>query len=107
MPSVRSTVTVAPARLLSVNDAGTVAEIAAETSSTAVTVTEPVVAGPVPVASAVCRTVTLSDASMSKSGPTNASVSVACVALSRTTEAMLVPVGAPTSVKLPATGTAT
>ena len=89
----------APLRLDSVSEAGTVPDITALTSSTAVTVTLPVVAGPVPVASAVWRTVTLSDASASKSVPSNASVSVACVSLSRNTPLIVVPVGAPRSVK--------
>ena len=89
-------------RLLSVSDAGAVEEIAALTSSTAVTVTVPVVAGPVPVASAVCNTVTLIAAFVSKSVPSKVSVTVAVLPLPLT-PVIVVPVGAPLSVKSPVT----
>ena len=92
------TVTVAPLRLVSVSDAGFVPVIAA-LSSTVVTVTVPVVTDPVTGENAACKTVTLSDAFVSKSVPSNASVKVACVPVSRATLLIVVPAGAPLSVK--------
>src|SRR6185295_4417777 len=102
VPAVRSTVTVAPFRFVSLNDAGLVDAITAAASSTAVTATVPVVAGPVPVSNAAWSTVTDSVVFASKSVPSKASVSVALVAEFRTTLAIVVPVGAVASEKFPA-----
>ena len=95
--------TLAPSRLLSSSAAGVVAPMAAVTGSTiAATVTVSVVAGP-PVTSAEVSTVTLILASLSKSLRSKARVSVATVSLVRTTAVMVVPTGAPMSVKSPVT----
>ena len=103
MPSVMSTVTEAPLRLVSLREAGTVPEMTAVTGSTiAVTVTVPVVAGP-PAVKAPVSTVTLIEASTSKSVPSKARVSVAWVSEFRSTAEIVVPAGAPPRVKSPMT----
>ena len=100
MPSLRVTTTVAVLRLPSSSDAGLVELMAATASKKAVTVTVPVVSGPVvSAARPLWRTVTLMLASESKSVPSKARVNVAWVALSLVTDEIVVPVGAPLSRK--------